>query len=299
MALLEWGADVALRDAVGRTAFFQAVEFGFGVEGHEAYPKRLEALLNETHKDYEVINAGFPGYGTLQELRYLEEEGLAFRPAVVLIGFFAANDYKDNLRATDRYKLVNGFLYDRKGYDQAVQARQVRSGRLQIPFKDWLWARTHSYRFLADRYRRLLDGVSSDDRKSERNIALKTRSPQIPALDQEVFDITTGYLKALTDKVRAHDAVPVLVMIPDIKMVETSEEWWSPSWFALKEFAEQQDVPAINLGPVFRDAHLAGRSDALWYPVNQHWRAPGHQMAAEFIRRELFRQGVLPLSGDD
>ncbi|SVD20911.1 uncharacterized protein METZ01_LOCUS373765, partial [marine metagenome] len=130
--------------------------FGFGVEGHEAYPKRLEGLLNEARRDYEVINAGFPGYGTLQELRYLEEEGLALSPDVVLIGFFEFNDFTDNLRTPNRYKLLHGFLYDRIGYEQADKVRQAAPGRLPIPFKDWLWARTHSYRFLADRYQRLL-----------------------------------------------------------------------------------------------------------------------------------------------
>ena len=153
---------------IGRIlALGDSFTFGFGVEGYESYPKRLEALLNEKRKGYDVINAGFPGYGTLQELRYLEEEGLAFSPDVVLIGFFGFNDYTDNLRAPDRYKLVHGFLYDRNGYEQAERARQVRSGRLPIPFKDWLWAHAHSYRFLADRYRRLHHRASAAEVKSD------------------------------------------------------------------------------------------------------------------------------------
>ena len=290
---------------IGRIlALGDSFTFGFGVEGYESYPKRLEALLNEKRKGYDVINAGFPGYGTLQELRYLEEEGLAFSPDVVLIGFFGFNDYTDNLRAPDRYKLVHGFLYDRNGYEQAERARQVRSGRLPIPFKDWLWAHAHSYRFLADRYRRLHHWASAaevkSDAGSDENTAFQPQSPEgIPAVKQEVFDITVGYLKALMDKVRAHDAVPVLVMIPGIKMIQTPSELWSPTWFKLKEFSEQQKVPAIDLGPVFREAHVAGRSDPLWYPLNKHWKASGHRVAAEFIRTELLRQGVLPLSGEE
>lgn len=66
--------------------------FGQGVEATETWPKVLEGLLAGPS---EVLNAGVTGWGTAQELLWLEEEGLAFRPDAVVVAFYS-NDFWDN-----------------------------------------------------------------------------------------------------------------------------------------------------------------------------------------------------------
>jgi hypothetical protein len=56
----------------------------------------------------EVINSGVSGFSTAEELVFLQQEGLRFRPDVVIVGFFA-NDLSDIVRA-DLYRLVDGRL---------------------------------------------------------------------------------------------------------------------------------------------------------------------------------------------
>lgn len=63
--------------------------FGWAVTDEQTYSHQLEMLLNG---DYEVINAGIPGYSTVQGLRFFEQELLELKPDVVTI-MFAWNDH--------------------------------------------------------------------------------------------------------------------------------------------------------------------------------------------------------------
>jgi lysophospholipase L1-like esterase len=69
---------------------------GYGVEEGDAYPRRLERLLDERRpaERHEVINLGVPGACPLDYDGHLEEVGLAYHPDVVLVGFMA-NDVSD------------------------------------------------------------------------------------------------------------------------------------------------------------------------------------------------------------
>lgn len=66
-----------------------------GREGN--YAGLLEAHLAEALGPgrVEVINAGFPGTHTAEQLALLRAEGLDFAPDLVLLGFFAGNDFLD------------------------------------------------------------------------------------------------------------------------------------------------------------------------------------------------------------
>lgn len=70
----------------------------FNVPFEEMASRRLETKLREaTGTDrIEVINAGVQGYGTAQELLFLREEGFRYEPDIVVLNFFAGNDFGNN-----------------------------------------------------------------------------------------------------------------------------------------------------------------------------------------------------------
>ncbi len=70
-----------------------SVTFGVCVEPEDSYGAILEELLNasETGDRWRVINAGVPGYTSLQGRRYLTEL-LALEPELLVV-YFGANDY--------------------------------------------------------------------------------------------------------------------------------------------------------------------------------------------------------------
>ena len=74
-----------------------SVTFGHGSVAANAYPQLLERLLREWRPavDWQVWNAGVPGYNTSQELAHLLELGPIAKPDLVVVGFFE-NDVEDN-----------------------------------------------------------------------------------------------------------------------------------------------------------------------------------------------------------
>ncbi len=62
--------------------------YGIMTKNKDTYAYLLEAKLNSLHKGtFEVINAGVPGYSSLQGLRYLRNELIKYHPDMVLVGF--------------------------------------------------------------------------------------------------------------------------------------------------------------------------------------------------------------------
>ena len=72
-----------------------SVTFGHGAR--HPYPQLLEDLLRQWRPDvdWQVWNAGVPGYNTSQELAHLLEIGPSVQPDLVVVGFYE-NDIVDN-----------------------------------------------------------------------------------------------------------------------------------------------------------------------------------------------------------
>ena len=72
-----------------------SVTFGHG--SVHSYPELVQPMLKRWRPDidFQVWNAAVPGYNTAQELAQLLESGPAFRPDLVVVGFFE-NDLIDN-----------------------------------------------------------------------------------------------------------------------------------------------------------------------------------------------------------
>jgi len=79
-----------------------SVTFGYDVDQDATFPRRLEGRLRQRHpgRPIEVINVGVPGWSWVQGLRFLEREGLALRPNLVLAAH-GADDQLAVARITD------------------------------------------------------------------------------------------------------------------------------------------------------------------------------------------------------
>lgn len=74
--------------------------WGYGVSDEEIFSEVLEKRLAGETKKWEVINTGVSGWGTDQELLFLQEEGLRYRPDVVVLAFFVINDPVNNVNSS-------------------------------------------------------------------------------------------------------------------------------------------------------------------------------------------------------
>jgi hypothetical protein len=78
----------------------ESTTFGDRVEAAQTYSSRLEALLNaEPGRRVEVWNCGICSYTTYQSVRWLELDGLAFDPDLVLF-FHEINDFLPTFHRT-------------------------------------------------------------------------------------------------------------------------------------------------------------------------------------------------------
>lgn len=121
---------------------------GYSVAEERTWVRLLERRLGPP---WEVLNAGVPGYSTWQELAWLEEEGLALGPEIVLLGFFLGNDIADNARPELPVELREGRLI----------STGARAGLLPLALRLGLARHSHLYQ-LAWRARR--SRATQDDR---------------------------------------------------------------------------------------------------------------------------------------
>jgi hypothetical protein len=85
---------------------------GFEVRQDRTYAAVAETYLNERGLKSEIINAGVSGFGTAEELVFIEYEAIRYSPDFVVIGF-CANDFDDNLKS-DLFRYSNNVLITNK-----------------------------------------------------------------------------------------------------------------------------------------------------------------------------------------
>jgi hypothetical protein len=70
----------------------------YSVQLDESFHRQVETLARSRGAEVETINMGVGGYGTLQAYLTYDREGRLYEPDVVLLGFYMANDLRNNSR---------------------------------------------------------------------------------------------------------------------------------------------------------------------------------------------------------
>jgi hypothetical protein len=112
---------------------------GFECRQEHTFAAVIERYFAVRGKCVEAINAGASGFGTTEELVFLENEGVKFHPDFVVVGFYE-NDFDDNVRC-NMFGLKNGSLVTNStSYMPGVQ---VLNRINDVPPLRWL--SQHSY----------------------------------------------------------------------------------------------------------------------------------------------------------
>ncbi len=85
--------------------------FGYGLEEEDAIPSRLERHLNEAAGGaarVEVINAGVPGWTTLQHSLFVEEKAGTFGTDEIVMLIYLGNDIEERVRVEERADRARG-----------------------------------------------------------------------------------------------------------------------------------------------------------------------------------------------
>lgn len=275
-------------------SFMEALQVDFD----DSFAHRLEGLLSQgAGRPVEVVNAGVSGWGTDDELTWLDRRGIDLKPDLVLVGMTLHNDLSDNL-------VMEFHVVD----DGRLRARPVQ----WMPLADWLWLRvkiglaSHSqlYRFVTGR----LSGARVERAGHALNAHMKSLFDVQPKPR-----IATGWFMthALLDKLSALSAsagartavflIPINVQLTEAIWEDFLERTGLPPeqvdrtrpQRAMRAWGRRSGVPVIDLLPVF-DASLVEDPRILYLPEDGHWNADAHALAARAVAEALLAQGLVP-----
>jgi hypothetical protein len=267
---------------------------GASVRQEEAYPQRLETLLNQSATGrIEVVNAGVGGWDSFQYAQYYEHAGHRFSPDLVIIGFFVSNDtYTPNLAVWD--------------LPTAVMGRRVERVAAQDPLirvKIFAYERLHLARFFFNRAQgHVLQHTSGLERNGCQDFSrayLVVQSTRLPNHWVETGERRASAQKNIAQIVRIRDlaadaGIPVIVvLIPDESQINAAlqkaivrpDAWHRydfdmPQAMIVPMFADH-GIPIIDLLPLFRS------DPRCLYMNDSHWTPAGHDLAALAIRERI------------
>jgi lysophospholipase L1-like esterase len=297
--------------STNRTALVLGDSFTFGmnVQDGEAFPARMvDAIGKAGGPKWRVLNGGVFGYGTDNEAAWLDEHGWAQKPSIVLVAFFVGNDVKDVMLgitktvATDDGRLVAAGV-SKQAMDRGAEDESNTPAK-SSGVRGWLESNSHAFLFARSLWYNTLGKGTSKPGKLTIFDAASFYKKDVPPEIESGWQKTLGILEKMEADSKARGAQLVLVAIP------AREQVYPRSWedvkaqFALdesgfdlslpqqklSEFAVAKGLPYIDLLPDFK----AKNSDPnLYFHIDRHWTAAGHDLAAQTIVRELKALGLL------
>lgn len=232
--------------------------FGSEVSDDETFAHDLETMLPKT----EVLNLGVQGYGHDQMLLYLQQEGVKYRPDIVLIGFLYVDGYRN---------LWNFFAYAKPKFK--LTARGLELTNVPVPTPEQVMAE-EPYRSKA------LDlGVILREK-------IRWASG---ANDRRTQELTRALLGQIVATTRSIGAAPVLVYMPVYDEVNDLSDGMSERELYVDSFCHDQGIACLFLRPRFSQAAKQG----VKLEARAHWNPEMHRMAAEEIARFLDSNGLI------
>jgi hypothetical protein len=277
--------------------------FGHGVELEETYAKRLEdQLRGSLDRPVEVVNAGVPAWSLLQELRFLEHEGLGLQPDMVLLGFYVGNDLVDSYELFDAsgrptLGVEDGNLVSRKAGDEGGRLREATA-----LLRHWLASRSHLYTLLRNRGSEILM------RLGLRHVEVPCeffRRGWTPKMEAE-WSLTRKLLVELRDVTRRRGLPLVVVLIPTLYQVHDAQWQEYLKIFdldgkdfdveqpqrLLRAFCDEEGIDCVDVLPRLREGEAR---EPLYFRVDSHLNAAGHALVAQALAEHLLDSGIARL----
>jgi lysophospholipase L1-like esterase len=240
--------------------------YGFYVHNEEAYPARLEEVLEQSNTGrYQVLNAGVPGYTLQDELAYLNEKGLALNPDVVILGVYT-NDIFDYMPQMRQYFARQTMMATASGTALSVQS----------PLSVWLRQNSALYNGL----------LSLRGQLSAAQIAqtVANVTPTIEGLEVAYHNITflapdtpdnqvhwqayEADFRALVATLNERNIPLIVVLFPDLNQFPENGMPIRPQAF-FAQLTQELNVPFVDMLPLFREQGTIQSLYLMYYDVNK------------------------------
>jgi lysophospholipase L1-like esterase len=272
-------------------ALGESTTFGVGVPDRLAYPQRLETLLRESGgcPGCRVINAGVSAWSSFQSRRFLEREGLALQPDLVLV-YHEINDY---MPASFRNAGQSEAAMLRSDLQLHASTRESLGRRVLSSSAFVRWLTYHRARRAVAELKDAPDFVApdaiglpsiglrplvvrtADERRAQVNeAALPTRVP--PDERRRMFEEMHALCRSR--------GIALVILHPSYRSTVSHT-------CVLTEFCRERTMPMLDAQPVL---HPAGVPVEAMYLDKMHPTARGHQALAEALAGFLASRELLP-----
>jgi hypothetical protein len=232
--------------------------FGEQAGDEDVWPVQLERQLD----DAEVLNMGVRGYGTDQQLRVLEEEGVKYRPDIVILGFFVEDIVRNTLAFRDYAKPM--FVL-RDGELELTNSPVPPPGEILAESQG-----AHPWSYLLHFIRKRLRGTDILELGKDE-------------YRRYLSELTKAILARMADVTKSNYANLLVVIIPSVRPVGTVEA-------DLERWAAEIGYAVVNARPALAAERATGRPTLDGFYLN----ALGNQVLATVARRALVDRGWLP-----
>jgi hypothetical protein len=236
-----------------------SVTFGQEVSDTQTYSDCLEQML----PDIEVINFGVPAYGQDQMLIYLKEEGIKYKPDIVILGFLNGDMFRNILEFRDfpkpKFELFNNELKLRN--ISVPSPELMRKKELYgLKFPD----------LLTMLYQKFLRKIGKDN------------------IDKET--ITKAILDEMIKTIDSIGATPIFVYFPSCydEIMKLTDEKQTPEENFFFEYCLGKNIHCLSMCPYF----LFYKKQGVKFKAQGHWGPEEHRIVAQAIKEYLFNSGL-------
>jgi len=180
---------------------------GYEANQNETFSFVLERYLRDGGVEADVINSGVSGFGTAEELVFLENEGFRYDPDFVVLGFFA-NDPEDNVKSGIFKIEDDGLVVSKREHVPGVDIQNFIYG-----YPILIYLGEHSYLYslafntVWDNYKRLLTWESKESVSTEYAIPTRNVTDYEAELSAKLVERMHGFC-------REHNMTFVILDIP-------------------------------------------------------------------------------------
>jgi lysophospholipase L1-like esterase len=263
---------------------------GFEVAEEDRFTRVAERVLRESGRDVEILNAGFRGYGTDQILLFLREEGLRYRPDVVVY-FWSTNDPEDNMTIHRPFRMFGKGWFDFAAdgtlvlrgtpvpeFDHDVNLKVGDDGEpfeIEVPTLQWaaLWARdlTMTRSSVATAVANIAIMMPAVWQQARGVAAYKDYQPPVER-ERRVYRLTAALVRELERSAREAGA--------EFRVVG-GEDAWAKALF-----------PDVGIEPLPLARQLERTDEPVIVPFDSHMNQLGHRLYGEAFAKVLLDAGL-------
>lgn len=194
---------------------------GFEVRQAATFAKRLERRLRDKGMSVQVLNTGMSGFGTAEELMFLQHEGMKYSPDAIVLAFFA-NDFDDSVKS-GLYELVNDKLVVRStSYTPGVTAIKVMNA---VPGAFWLSQNSYLFSILVNTFWETAKEALRVTAKRELTTEYAVRVSEVSEYERQ---LVIALLRQMHAVAQAANVPFIVVEIPS-PVADADPRAWQPS----------------------------------------------------------------------